>query len=97
MAITSNIKQNIDLALESGSFTQTFRDELTAEDEYQFFLKVMQELGHDMSIKKQLLSNTQVTSNVLGHVSSLRHNIISNDVFRSLIYAKTTIELLQKV
>ena len=97
MPITSNIKDSIDSALTSGSFSPSFIAEVEDDSTYSFFIKVMGELGHDLASRKSLLTSPYITSNALSNVASLRASIINDDVFKVLVYAKTTIELLQKV
>ena len=84
MAIASNIKQNLETALTNGTFDPVFIDEVTAATEYDFLLKVLDELGHDVSVKKGLLNNQKITSGALSWVVNLRQTIITDNVFRAL-------------
>jgi len=96
MAITMSIKNAIDDALDSGAFDPKFMVEITSNTSYEFLIKLLGELGHDVSVKRTLLTSPKISNGSLSWAISLRQAIIENDVLKALMYGREVLNLLQK-
>lgn len=91
MAITMSIKNAIDEALDSGAFDPDFITEIKSNTSYEFLIKLLGELGHDVSVKRTLLTSPKISNGSLSWAISLRQAIIEDDIYKTLMYGKEVI------
>ncbi len=93
--IVLDIKTELENALATESFDPTFITQVTDSSQYEFLVKVLGELGHDVSVRKSLLGNDMITNGALAWVSNLRAAIINDNVFQALSSGKEVIKALK--
>lgn len=96
MAISSDILKTIESAYDAGVFEESFINEVKDATEWAFFIKLLEELGHDVSNKKDLVNNDMINGGTKSWVISLRTQIIEGNVFRVLFDQKETAKALEK-